>query len=214
MMRFVWSAIVFAPLFTLCASPVFAQTPAAQPLTEGPFYAEGAVAATFGHDSGSAYGAEIGYKLNDTLHVFVEAGHMGNIMTNDTQVRADRIAAAIGAAATVVQKGNFGDVGIRYRLMDSGRWHPYAAVGMGVVSVDTETSFSSNGDDVHLGADLSGHVVKPLLMIGAGVTTPISGSWFADLSYRFGRIFTNSGAVEDDKAANTQRVQVGFGLRF
>jgi opacity protein-like surface antigen len=57
-------------------------------------------------------------------------------------------------------------------------------------------------------------VTKTLFVIGGGITTPVSGPWFADLSYRYGRIFANTGAIEDDKGSNVQRVQAGFGIRF
>jgi opacity protein-like surface antigen len=212
MMRLVCSAIVFIPLFALTVTPALAQTSTA---VDAPFYAEGDVAATLGHSSGSAYGAEAGYQLNDDWHVYLEAGHMGNITTADAEVRADTIAGALGTTANVVQKGNYFDVGVRYRVLDPfGRWHPYVTTGLGLVSVDTETVFDSSSVDVALGSDLSGHVNKPLLVLGFGVTTVVSGSWFADLSYRFGRLFANGSAIEDDKGTNTQRVQVGFGLRF
>src|SRR5689334_14762318 len=116
MMRLVRSALVFVPLFALSASAAVAQTPASTPPAQGPFYVEGDVAATLGHSSGSAYGAEIGYQLNDAWHIYVEAGHMGNITTADAEARASHIATSIGTTANVVQKGNYGDVGVRYQV--------------------------------------------------------------------------------------------------
>jgi opacity protein-like surface antigen len=172
------------------------------------------VGATFGHSSSSNYGAEIGYRINAKWQIFIEAGHMGNITSADAESRANKLATALGTTANVVQKGNYGDAGVRYRLMDSGRWHVYATTGIGATSVDTETSFASGGTNVALGSDLSGHVTKTFFVVGGGVTTPITSKIFGDLSYRFGRIFPNTGAIEDDKGINTQRLQVGIGFRF
>ena len=213
MMRLVPSAMFLLPLFMLSASAALAQTPAAPPVEEGPFFVEGSLAATFGHSSASAYGAEIGYQVDDAWHIIIEAGHMGNITTSDVEDRANEIGAAIGSAANVVQKGNYGDIGVRYKIMDYDRWRPYATLGLGVISVDTETTFADPNIEVALGADLSGHTTKTFLMIGGGVTTNVYKTWFADLSYRFGRAF-GSDSIEDDKGANTQRLQFGFGLRF
>ncbi|MCC7417876.1 MAG: outer membrane beta-barrel protein [Acidobacteria bacterium] len=210
MMRLVRSAMIFVPLGALLAAPAAAQPPA----VEAPFYVEGAVAATLGHASGSLFGAELGYRMNDTWELFVEGGHMGNITTADAERRAGLIGAALGGTANVVQKGNYGDIGVRYRLLAGRRWHPYATAGLGVISVDTETELSGSAVEVVLGADLSGHVTKTFLVLGAGVTTPVSGRWFADLSYRYGRIFPNSGAIDEDQGVNTQRVQAAIGLAF
>ena len=214
MMRLLRSVMFSLPLLALSASAAFAQTPAAPPAEEGPFFAEFNLAATLGHSSGSAYGAEIGYRINPVWHIIIEAGHMGNITTADVEERAHEIGTAVGSTANVVQKGNFGDVGVRYAVMDYGRWHPYATMGIGVISVDTETAFADPSIDVALGSDLSGHTTKTFFMIGGGVSTPVYKTWFVDASYRFGHIFANTGAIEDDQGANTQRVQVGFGLRF
>jgi hypothetical protein len=35
-----------------------------------------------------------------------------------------------------------------------------------------------------------------------------------DISYRYGLIFSNSDTIEDDKGLNTQRLQLGIGVRF
>lgn len=216
MMRVACSATLLVPVFTLVTSVALAQTPATPAADEGPLSVQVTAAATLGHKSASAFGAEVGYRLSDTLELFVEAGHMGNVTTADIEGRANKIALALRGTANVVQSANFGDVGVRYRLMNSGMWRSYVAMGLGLANIDTETTFATLATDVSvaLGADLSGHVVKPLLVIGGGVTRPVGSRYFVDGSYRYGRIFPKSSAVDADKGGNTQRVQVGFGMRF
>lgn len=218
MKRFTCSVSALITVITLLASSAAAQTPKAQTPApeERPFFIEVTAAATLGHKSASSYGAEAGYRLTNELQVVIEGGHMGNITGTDVENRANKIAAAIGATANVVQRGNYGDVGVRYRLMDSGMWHSYLVAGVGAVAMDTETTFSANnsGVNVALGADLFGHVTKTFFMIGGGATVPLLKRYFGDVSYRFGRVFPNSGAIEGDKGTNTQRVQFGFGVRF
>src|SRR5262249_50917734 len=70
------------------------------------------------------------------------------------------------------------------------------------------------GLGVQFGSDLSGTENKGLFMIGAGVTYPFSDRFFADITYRFGRIFSKTSAIENDTGINTQRAQIGLGVKF
>ena len=217
MIRFARSAMAFVAICTLGGSAAQAQTASpAGSSSEGTFSADVFAAATFGHTSASAFGGEIGYRFTDALEVFVEGGHMGNVTTADAEARASVIATALNGTANVVQKANFGDVGVKYRVMRSGMWRPYVVVGVGVASVKTSTSLTSNRADVTfaLGADLDSHVTKPLIVVGGGVQVPFMQRFFGDVSYRYGQILAKTGTIEDDKSIPTQRIQVGVGVRF
>jgi len=187
--------------------------------------AQGDLAATFGHSSSGSAGGEVGLRLNDRWEVFMEIGRMRNVTTSATENRARVIGNAIGATANPIQKATYVDFGPRYRLKYFPDWHPFLTAGLGFAPVHTETTFSRSGTTlsesdlanvfgVQLGLDLSGHTTRALLMLGAGVTRPFKNRYFVDGSYRYGRIFSRSGEIEGDKGINTQRLQIGAGLRF
>ena len=98
--------------------------------------------------------------------------------------------------------------------------HPYLTIGGGVAAVRAKTEFAVNGTTVPaeslgilLGDDLNGHVNKGLLTIGGGVTYELMKRYFVDGTYRYGRIF-KSNAIDSDEGINTNRLQIGFGVRF
>lgn len=149
---------------------------------------------------------------------------MKNITSSALQDRANIIGQQINATANPIQKAAYYDFGLKYRLMPDGKWNPYVSLGFGGARVSTTTTFSQNGATltdaqlaanlVALGADLDGHVMKPLAVLGLGVQVPFDKKFFLDGSFRYGRIFPRSGEIDNDKGVNTERVQVGIGIRF
>ncbi len=216
MTRSVCFAMIFAAAFTLGASVVRAQTPTPAAGTEGKFSAEIAAAATLGHTSSGSFGGELGYRVVDKWIVSFEFGRMRNIATSDLAARARVIADAIQGTANATQKATYYDFVARYSLTPRGMWHPYLAGGLGAATVTTKTSYQAGSPDVvvSLGSDLQSSLAKPLLVIGGGVTVPFASRYFVDGSYRYGRIFARTGAIENDNGINTQRVQIAFGIRF
>jgi opacity protein-like surface antigen len=215
MTRSVRFAMVFAAALTLGTSLAQAQTSAAP---EGKYSAEITAAATLGHTSASSFGGELDYRFADKWEKWTatfEFGRMRNIANADLQARANLIAAGLEGSANATQKATYYDFGARYRLTPRGMWHPYVAAGIGAATVTTETSFNAGNDvTVSPGVDLQGTVTKPLLVIGGGVTVPFLSRYFADGSYRYGRIFSRTGVIENDNGINTQRLQIGVGIRF
>ena len=129
------------------------------------------------------------------------------------------IAGFLGAGATYEtrQPVNYFDIGARYKFPTSGRVQPYVGLGIGGAKVERITTFAVNGTDVtdqlpamgvQLGGDLTGSESGALFMIGGGATVVISGRFFADVSYRYGRVFLS------EEGINTNRFQVGIGARF
>jgi opacity protein-like surface antigen len=178
---------------------------------------------TLGHKSDSSIGGELGYGWTDERQLFVEVGRMGNVATSALDARAQIIGRAIGASVSTVQRAIYFDAGLKYRLAPRGRWRPYGVFGLGAARVKTQTSFSVNGNDVtnqldqfgvQLGNDLFGSLTKFFLTVGVGANVPFGKRYLADLSYRYGRIFARTGAIEADSGVNTQRVQAGIGIRF
>lgn len=209
-------AIVLAAAFTLGAPAAQAQTPAPAAGADTKFSAEIAAAATLGHKSASSFGGELDYRLTRRWVPFFEFGRMRNVATSDVDARAALIANALQGSANTIQKATYYDFGVQYRLTPSGMWHPYVALGAGAATVTTETSFQIGAPDVTVavGTDLQGTVTKGFMMVGGGVTVPFRGRYFADGSYRYGRIFPRSGVIEGDTGANTQRLQIAVGIRF
>ena len=217
MTRFVRFAVMFIAAFTLGSAAALAQTSTAAPGPDSRFSALVTAAATLGHNSSSSFGAEFDYRLMEDYDIFVESGRMRNVTTSDADSRANTIAAFVNGSAHPIQKATYFDVGVRYRLLLwSDVWHPYVALGVGFASVNTKTVLVSNNPDVNvqLGPDLSGTVTKPFVMIGFGVRRPFHRRYFADGSYRYGRILARTSVIDADVGSNTQRVQVGVGLRF
>ena len=206
--------VIVPAIVMLAISAAEAQTSAAPPR----YFADVNAAATLGHKSDKAFGGEFGMQITLGFDVFVEGGHMGNVATTDLDDRAQLIASGFGATVgSTAEKVNFFDAGVRYRIpITSNRWRPYVALGFGVASVSREVAFSLNPDEfgVELGQDLSGSLVKALLMIGVGGDVDFGRRYFAGLSYRYGHIFPRGGAIENDVSIPTQRVQGAVGLKF
>jgi opacity protein-like surface antigen len=197
----------------------------AQTAAEPRWYGEVTAAATLGHKSDSAFGAEGGGRLTNMLVVFAEGGHMGNVGNTDLEARAQKIANFIGGTVgSTAYKMNYFDAGVRYQVPIATRYHPYVAIGFGVASIKPEATFAVNGTDVtgqleqlgvQLGADLSESQTRPLFTFGGGVMINFAKRYFADATYRYGR---TSQAEESGEVIiqglNTQRLQIGGGIRF
>lgn len=220
MMRFARLVMCFVIIVLAGVSRSQAQT-----TSEPRWYGEIAVAATLGHKSDKAFGGEIGGRLSETLDVFIEAGHMGNVGNDDLEARAQKIAAFLGGTVgSSAYKVNFFDIGLKYRVPMTGMWHPYVAVGVGLAKVKPEVTFGVGGTDVtgelesrgvQLGTDLSESQNRALVMAGGGTTIDFATRYFADVSYRYGHISeTKSGDEVLIKGLSTQRVQIGVGIRF
>jgi opacity protein-like surface antigen len=196
------------------------QTPAAGSETS-PYYVEANTALTFGHTASGSFGGEFGMKLRGALGVFVEGGYMIDVGTSDLDARVQPLADLVGATFDAAYKVGYFDGGVRYtpnKVM--GKFHPYVNLGIGWAHVRAKTEFAVNGSTVPpeslgilLGDDLNGSVNKFLLTLGGGVIYPFADRYFVDGTYRYGVIFP-SGALVDDKAINTNRLQIGVGLHF
>ena len=146
---------------------------------------------------------------------------MFNVGTADLDERALLIGNAVGATVSTSYKVNYFDGGIRYSPPMPWMVHPYLLFGVGLASVRAETALAVNGNTVppeslgvQFGTDLNGTSRKALITIGGGVTYPLMKRYFIDASYRYGRIFANAEEGAVDKGINTQRAQLGFGVRF
>ncbi len=189
---------------------------------ESRFYAQLDVAATLGHTSSGAIGAEAGYRFRPRIDVFAEGGHIGNVTSADMQTAANLIANNVGASANPVAKVNYFDVGARYHFVVTPTIHPYVAIGIGVAHVSNETTFTVNGTTVspdslgiQTGADLNGSETNAFLMIGGGTTVSFSRRYYVDLSYRFGGVLGATNALTGSGSTLvTNRVQLGIGMTF
>jgi len=222
-------------LLTVSATAARAQAPVGE---ESRFYGVFTVAATLGHKSDSSVGGELGWHFapdlmmtGDSLALFVEGGRMGNVatVTADDNARniADFLSRTFGgtSSAAVVQKARFFDIGVKYRGPEFARmWTPYVGLGVGVASVRTISTFILNGVDVTselentyqitLGQDLSDSTAKAFIVVPVGVQAHFLKRYVVDGSYRYGRIAARTSEIPEDVPINTQRVQVGIGVRF
>jgi opacity protein-like surface antigen len=206
----------------LCAAAE-AQAQTSSSSAESRGYADLTAAATFGHKSSGSIGGEAGWRIRDDLDVFAELGRMKNVGTQALDDRAALIANAVGATFSAAYKVTYVDFGVRYRWPPTTRQNltPYAMVGFGVARVTSDTVLSVNGVATppesfgfSFGNDLSGTVSKGLFTLGFGVTRPFGSRYLLDGSYRYGRVFARSGEIEGDTGINTNRLQIGVGVRF
>jgi opacity protein-like surface antigen len=192
----------------------------AAPAADSKMFAEFNFGPTLGHKSDAFIGGEARLRLTDTLDVFVEGGHMGNVATTDLDSRAAVIANHLGGTASTAFKVNYFDVGVRYNIDATPTIHPYVLAGVGVANVKTEVAFSVNGtvidpsSTVQIGSDLSGTLNKAIIVVGFGINVPFKTRFFGDLGYRYGSILAKTGNFETDTAISTQRVVLGVGIRF
>lgn len=191
---------------------------------DAPFAAQFTVGPTFGNASDVFFGGEFDWKLGVEWELFVEAGQMRNVASGDMEDAAQVIVNALGGEASVAQRATYFNAGIKYLFVPVGGFTPYAGVGAGAASLKKDVKFTIGGSTlseadllsqygVQLGNDLAGSSTRPMVTVAVGMSRTF-GRAFLDLSYRYGLIFAKSDLIEDDKATNTQRVQVGFGVRF
>ncbi len=216
--------LVLGCVMTACASgTAYAQGTAPAEQRIG---VQGTAAATFGNKSDSAFGAEVTYRLNDEWEVFGEGGYMGNIASGHLEEITQFIIDVLPELSpNVTQSAAYFDGGLRYRLLPIRNYEPFISLGFGIARVKSDVTFSLDGRELsnaelldvyllELGNDLSGTVTKPILTIGGGVNRAFAQRYFLEVSYRYGRIFARSSAIPDDAGINTQRAQVGVGIRF
>jgi len=207
-------SFIVAALLAIGAASAEAQTPVTGP------YAEFIVG---GAGSGALLGGEVGLSRS-SWDFFFEFGRMLNTKTSEMEDAANHIATNfLGTGGRVVtfetrQPINYFDVGARYKFPVSGRrMQPYAGLGIGGAKVSRNTTFAVAGTDITdqlaamgvlLGGDLSGSENAALFMLTGGAELALRGRIFADLSYRYGRVFITGQGI------NTNRFQFGIGWRF
>lgn len=191
---------------------------------DAPLAVQFTVGPTFGNASDVSLGGELDYKLGVEWEVFFEAGRMRNVATSQMEDNAQVIVNALGGSASVAQSATYFDAGVKYLFVPFSGFTPYLGVGVGAATLKKDVGFTINGTDldeaallsqygVQLGNDLAGSSTRPMVMIGLGVSRNF-GRGFIDLSYRYGVIFAKTKLIEGDKATNTQRLQLGLGVRF
>jgi opacity protein-like surface antigen len=222
MKRFVQSALALTLATMSVTSPAWAQS-ASEPDTVAVQFTLGA---TFGNASNASLGGELDFKLGTEWQAFLEAGQMRNVAPGLIEDRAALIAGIIGGSVDAAARATYVDAGIKYLFVPfGGGYTPYVGLGFGVARVKADVAFSVNGAElgedvllsrygVQLGNDLAGTTTKPLVMLGFGISRHFAHRYLLDLSYRFGRIFSKSDDIEDDESINSNRVQVGIGVRF
>lgn len=185
------------------------------------FFAAFDAAATFGHKSSGAFGGEAGMQINKMIAVSLEGGHMMDVGTAELDQKAQTIANSVGATASSAYHVNFFDVAVRYTPQMNWKAQTYVMLGYGRAKVTAETALAVNGTTVppeslgvQFGNDLNGSLNKGLLVIGGGAMYPLANRYFIDGSYRYGRIFADTGEIENDHGINTNRLQVGIGVKF
>ncbi|HZP47908.1 MAG TPA: outer membrane beta-barrel protein [Vicinamibacterales bacterium] len=206
-----YAVLVWAALGGVAA----AQSPTAADDSRG--YIEGVAQSAFGNVTSQSFGGEIGVKVRPGLQVFVDGGYVRDTTPGALSSRAQSIAADIstkagGGTYRVKQPVTFGVAGIKYWLpVDQSRFAPYVMFGGGMARVQEDTTFTvatgNVSDYVAVGSDLVGTQTKGMISGGVGVDVAVGRSFYVDLQYRFGRVFTTDGL-------NINRAGAGVGVRF
>lgn len=198
----------------------------AQSSADAPFAVQFTVGPTFGNSSGVFFGGELDYRVGTEWELFLELGQMRNVATGSMKDAAQVVVNALaGSSAQVAQQATYINLGVKYLLVPVGSgYQPYIGVGFGGAKLEKDVTFNVAGTDlsegdlfsqygVQLGADLAGSSNRPMFSVMGGVSKDF-GSAFFDISYRYGAIFANTDLIEDDAMTNTQRLQLGIGVRF
>lgn len=203
---------------TAFAGVAHAQAPT---LADDSGYVQVFAQSAFGNVTSQSYGGEIGVAVSPSLQVFIEAGQVRNVATEQIGAAAQTIATALtqlqpaAVDYSVRQPVTFFAAGVRYPIaMPGAKLHPYVLGGFGVARVKNDVTFQIGGVDssidqyVTLGDDLSGSVTKPMVTLGGGVVWPAWRQLAIDVQFRYGRIFT------EGSGTNIGRAGLGLGYRF
>ncbi len=194
--------------------------------SDGPFAVQFTVGPTFGNASDLSLGGEFDFKLGTEWEVFLEGGRMRNVATSAMEDSAQVVVDALGGSASITQKANYFNAGIKYLLVPfGGGYQPYLGVGAGVAQLRKEVTFTIGGTElteeallndygVQLGGDLAGTSNRPMFTVLGGVSRTFAGSAFLDVSYRYGAILADTDSFDEDTTTHTQRLQIGIGIRF
>lgn len=210
-------------VFVLLGSLTLGGVASAQSADKG--YVEGVAQSAISNVTSQSFGAEFGFTVIPHVQVYVEAGQITNVATDDISTSAQQIAGVISQTQSnvgynVKEPVTFFVAGGKYLVPMDGKLQPYVMGGFGVAKVKQDVTFSVNGADVtsnlaqpqygsvQLGSDLSGTFTKPMLSLGGGAMWPVWKQLVIDLQYRYGRVFA------PDSGININRFGVGVGIRF
>jgi len=212
-----WAASILA--WAACGGVCYAQT---QPtLVTDTGYVSLAGHSAFGNVTSRSLALEAGWTLTPELQVVAEVGRVLDTASSDIGAGAQTIVAALaarssgGAGYTVKAPVNFGTVAHKYLIPMNAPVQLYLLGGGGIGEAVRDVSFTVAGVDVTnsltnyhivLGNDLSGSLLRPMIVLGVGVDVPIGNRLFVDLNYRYNRLF--------DPNIPISRAGAGVGVRF
>jgi len=196
--------IVLLVIALLCLSvPGFAQTHPG-PRTGG--YIGGVGGMTFGTESDTLFGGEVGVEATRNITVYGTGGRMQNIAPKYVKDFLD------GSGLTMKAPAFFGIGGVKYRIPTNSSVRPYVLGGGGIGSTKLKVTATGIGDitDAFIAeAGLAQSDVKStkfLVETGGGIEIPV-GPMYVDTGYRFDKFV----GLED---ANVSRAYFGVGYRF
>jgi hypothetical protein len=197
------NSILLALALVCLSVPAFAQTPSAPP--KGGYIA-GVGGMTFGTETSSLFGGEVGVEATPNVTVYGTMGRMQNIAPTYVKDYLD------GSGLTMKSPAFFGIGGVKYRIPTNSSVRPYVLGGGGIGSTKLKVTATGVGDitDAFIAeAGLAQSDVKATRFVvetGGGIEIPV-GPIYVDTGYRFDK-FVN---LED---ANVSRAYVGVGYRF
>jgi outer membrane protein with beta-barrel domain len=209
------NTLLLAAALSCLSVPAFAQT---QPTPRTGGYVAGIGGMTFGTETSTLFGGEVGVGVTPSLTVYGTAGRMQNIAPKYVNDTLDAFSGLLTLSTGDLYsfKANaptfFGIGGVKYRIPTSGSVRPYVLGGAGVGSVKVNVSERTLGNITDIlvseGVFNESDFKKTSFVFetGGGVEIPV-GAIYVDAGYRFGRFVQ----VED---ANVSRAYAGVGYRF
>jgi opacity protein-like surface antigen len=185
-------------------------------------YIGGFAQSAFGNVTSQSFGAEAGFGVAPQIEVFIEGGRTVDAAPASMGAAAQQITVQIqktapNASYTVKQPVDFVDAGVRYEVDIHSKLMPYVLAGVGIGMVKPDAQFAVNGASVNatlaqygvaLGSDLTGTTSKFMAVGGAGARYPLGTSIYADLEFRYNRVFISGRNIPFSRAG------IGLGFKF
>jgi hypothetical protein len=156
---------------------------------------------SFLSEPGATFGATLGIRVSNAIHVIGDVGGMTNILPRQIQRDLDSVAEEFGdffgtpLTIDLTAPGVYAFGGLRVNHPVGRRMSVYAEGGGGAARgtshIDARAGDADVSPQITAMLRLKHAVTEPLVAIGGGISIPLGDRFSADVGYRFMRVFTD-----------------------